>query len=394
MTPLKTSRAKLPTVRLRKALRTTIEAGHPWIWRDAVSDAEHDAGTVVRVVDDRGFIAIGVVERGPIAVRILSLRNEEIDDGFFMRRIERATELRAQIVPSETNAFRLVHGEGDGLPGIVIDIYDMYAVCQFDGSAAEHFMTAVVATLRTLRPGLRAILTRRGKRESKRVEVVWGAGPDGPIDVTERGMRLRADLTSGQKTGLFLDHRESRYRVRELCRGARVLNLYGYTGGFSVAAGLGGAAEVDTVDISPGAIEMARASWELNALPAERHRAHVSDVPEFLEEARRRDAKWDFIVADPPSFAPNEVALPAAIKSYRALHRACLRLLEPGGLYLAASCSSHVTRELFDKTLREASEKVAPVQILERAGAPADHPRLAAFPEGDYLKVVLARRHG
>ena len=202
-------------------------------------------------------------------------------------------------------------------------------------------------------------------------------------------MKLCANLWRGQKTGLFLDHRESRRRVRALASGLRVLNLYGYTGGFSVAAGLGGAREVVTVDSAAPALALAERSWQHNALDPSAHRTHATDVPELL--ARERTL-FDLIVADPPSFAPNAQSKPAALKSYAALHAACLARLVPGGYYLGASCSSHISAEEFDATLREGARQSRRVlQILERSGAPADHPRLLAFPEGDYLKVVLAR---
>jgi 23S rRNA (cytosine1962-C5)-methyltransferase len=372
-------------------LRAAIEAGHPWIWRDALAPFDLTPGTVVRVHDDRGPVATGLVERGPIGVRVLSSRSIAVDDAFFVSRTARASALRERVVFGDTNAFRLVHGEGDGLPGIIVDVYDQWAVVQFDGAAAEHFRDAVVRGVRQVRPSLRGILVRTGRRESKRVELADGEAPPSLVTVREHGMVLLADLMHGQKTGLFLDHRESRHRVRGLSRGLRVLNLYGYTGGFSVAAGLGGASEVDTVDVAAPALELAQASWAANPLDAV-HRTHVRDAPEFLEEARREGRQWDLVIADPPSFAPNEASLPQAIKSYRSLHRACLRVLAANGFYLAASCSSHVDRVTFDRTLREAAEKIGPLQILERSGAPADHPRLSAFPEGDYLKVVLARR--
>lgn len=336
-------------------------------------------------------MATGLAERGPIAVRVLSARSVAIDEEFFAARIARATALRAQVISGETNAYRLVHGEGDGLPGIVVDLYDAWAVVQFDGAAAECFREEIVRGVQRARPSLRGILVRTGRRESKRIELAHGEAPPSRVRVREHGMVLFADLMHGQKTGLFLDHRESRRRVRELSRGLRVLNLYGYTGGFSIAAGLGGAVEVDTVDVAAPALELARTSWEANGLEALQH-THVRDAPEFLEEARGHGKKWDLVIADPPSFAPNEASLAQAIKSYRALHRACLRVLSPNGLYLSASCSSHVDRATFDRTVREAAEKMGPLQILERSGAPADHPRLSAFPEGDYLKVVLARR--
>lgn len=381
----------MPTLRLRRALRAALEAGHPWIWRDALDAFDLEPGTVVRVIDDRGPVATGLAEQGAIGVRVLSTRPITIDATFFAERIARAASLRDRVVPPDTDAYRLVHGEGDGVPGVVVDVYTHWAVIALDGAASDRWHDALVAGVRAARPALRGILVRTGRRESKKIELADGEAPPPHVDVREHGMVLRGDLAHGQKTGLFLDHRESRFRVRQLARGLRVLNLYGYTGGFSIGAGLGGAIEVDTVDVAPAALELAQQSWSLNGLTAP-HRTHARDVPEFLEEARARGQRWDLIVADPPSFAPNEASLPAAMKSYRALHRACLRALEPNGLYLAASCSSHVDRIAFDRTLREAAEKIGPVQVLERWGAPADHPRLAAFPEGDYLKVVLARR--
>ena len=346
---------------------------------------------MVRVADERGPVATGLAEQGAIGVRVLATRPVTIDPAFFEARVLRAAALRDRVVPEDTDAYRLVHGEGDGAPGVVVDVYARWAVIQLDGAASERWRDALVRAVRAARPALAGILVRTGRREAKKVELAEGEAPPPFVDVRERGMILRADLAHGQKTGLFLDHRESRFRVRQLARGLRVLNLYGYTGGFSIAAGLGGAREVDTVDVAPAALALAETSWSLNGLSAP-HRTHARDVPEFLEEARARGLRWDLIVADPPSFAPNEASLPAAIKSYRALHRACLRALEPNGLYLAASCSSHVDRAMFDRTLREAAEKIGPVQALERWGAPADHPRLAAFPEGDYLKIILARR--
>jgi 23S rRNA (cytosine1962-C5)-methyltransferase len=387
------SQPALPIARLCRALRGAIEAGHPWIWREAL-DRSFDAppGTVVRVVDDRGPVALGLADSGPIAVRILSTRPATIDDAFFAARIARAASLRDRVLPPETDAYRLVHGEGDGLPGTVVDVYARWAVVQFDGQAAERWRDAIVRGVRAARPGLSGILVRVGRREGKRLELADGEAPPEIVEVREHGMVLGVDLARGQKTGLFLDHRDSRRRVRELSRGLRVLNLYGYTGAHSVAAGLGGALEVDTVDLAAPALALAEQNWVRNGLPPERHRTHARDVPEFLDEARARGRKWDLVIADPPSFAPNEASVPGALKSYRALHRACLRVLEPNGFYLAASCSSHVDRASFDRTLREAAEKIGPVQVLEWSGAPADHPRLTAFPEGDYLKITLVRR--
>lgn len=386
------ARSDLPILRLRRALRSAIEAGHPWIYRDALAPFDLTPGTIVRVADDRGPLAIGLADAGAIGVRVLALRaSTTIDAAFFAARIARAASLRDRVVPPDTDAYRLLHGEGDGLPGTICDVYRSHAVIAFDGAAAETWRDAIVEGVRAARPALEGILVRVGRREAKRTELAHGEASPGIVEVREHGMLLRADLVHGQKTGLFLDHRESRMRVRSLARGLRVLNLYGYTGGFSIAAGLGGAIEVDTVDVAKEALRLAEEGWARNTLSAP-HRVHAVDAPEFLEHARARGRRWDLVIADPPSFAPNEASVPGALKAYRALHRACLRVLEKNGLYLAASCSSHIDRVAFDRTLREAAEKIGPVQVLERSGAPADHPRLAAFAEGDYLKITLARR--
>jgi 23S rRNA (cytosine1962-C5)-methyltransferase len=210
--------------------------------------------------------------------------------------------------------------------------------------------------------------------------------------VEEHGMQLCANLWQGQKTGLFLDHRESRRRVRELSGGLRVLNLYGYTGGFSVAAGLGNATQVITVDIARPALDLAERSWRANRLPDTSHTAQAGDVPALLTTFGERRERFDLIVADPPSFAPSAAAKTAALESYAALHARALGLVASSGLYLAASCSSHISEEDFDLTLREGSRRARrDMQLLERWSAPADHPRLLAFPEGDYLKVLLLR---
>ena len=205
-------------------------------------------------------------------------------------------------------------------------------------------------------------------------------------------MTLIANLREGQKTGLFLDHRESRARVRALARNLSVLNLYGYTGGFSIAAGLGAARSVTTVDVAKPAIELAERTWLANDLAADVHRGIAEDVPKFLTQQVSEKAQYDLVVADPPNFAPGQAKLDAALESYEALHAACLSLLSAGGLYLAASCSSHVRQSAFLDTLREGARRSRRVlQILEQTSAPFDHPRLLAFPEGDYLKIVLAR---
>lgn len=384
-----------PRIPLRKPLERTIGRGHPWIYREALDPSDVPPGEVVTVVDRRGrFLARGFAEGGPIGVRVLTTRDEPIDGALFGRRIRQAAELRDRVVPPRTTAYRLLHGEGDRLPGVVLDVYGSHGVLRLDGQGIERWLPLLLTSLEgPLRDrGVEHLLLRRGPKGARTTETLRGQAPDGPIVVEEHGMKLLVDLVHGQKTGLFLDHRESRHRVRALARGAKVLNLYGYTGGFSVSAGLGGASRVTTVDVAPAAIALAQATWEANKLGREQHEGVAEDVPTYLGRLSRTRSMFDVVVADPPSFAPNEAALPKALASYRALHASCLALLPPGGLYLAASCSSHVDGSAFEETLREGASQAGRVlQVLDRWGAPPDHPRLLAFPEGDYLKVILAR---
>jgi 23S rRNA (cytosine1962-C5)-methyltransferase len=386
----------LPRITLRKDVGQRVKEGHPWIYREACAPFSVEPGTFVEAVDREGhFVATGYADDGPIAVRVLGTKRGQEPLALLPARIASALRMRAAFIGEDTNAYRILHGEGDGLPGVVVDRYDRYLMMKFDGPAAERALLGpVTATLRDLLPE-HTLLIRRGRGETKTTDAVHGTLPSGAIVVLEHGMKLLSDLSEGQKTGLFLDHRESRFKVRALSRGARVLNLYGYVGGFSIAAGLGGATHVETVDVAKGAIELANRAWLENGLAPEAHVGTVADVPTRIDTLRRKSERFDVVIADPPSFAPNQASIPNALSAYRKLHAACLRLLAPGGFYLAASCSSHVDTVSFERTLREANDKTeSKLQILDRWSAPPDHPRLLAFPEGDYLKCVLARLPG
>jgi 23S rRNA (cytosine1962-C5)-methyltransferase len=380
------------TATLVKPLARVLAAGHPWVYRDALRGLDAAPGAVVTVRDaDRRFVGRGIAEAGPIGVRIWTTRDEPLDAGFVQRRVRDAVALRRRLTPPGTDAVRLLHGEGDRLGGAVCDRYGEVGVLALDGEGVLAWRDALVEAL-VQEARLSGLLVRSGRRGAKQVELGHGEVPEEAFEVHEHGMRLLVDLWRGQKTGLFLDHRESRRAVRAMAEGMRVLNLYGYTGGFSVAAGLGGARQVDTVDVAEGALAFAERSWARNGLAPGLHRTFAEDVPRFLERAREEQRGWDLIVSDPPSFAPSRAAKEPAMKSYRALHRSCLRMLSEGGLYLAASCSSHVDRDAFEQTVRDGAEKAGVVlQVLGRWGAAPDHPRLLAFPEGDYLKVLLCR---
>jgi 23S rRNA (cytosine1962-C5)-methyltransferase len=382
------------SLRLRKPLERSVRGGHPWVFRDALEPFEAAPGTSVRVFDRSGrFLAAGLAEAGPIGVRVFSLRDVPVDQALFGERLARAFALRARGLPAETDAYRLVHGEGDGLPGFTCDRYGDAAVLKLDGEAVRPHWASLLECLkpRLTALGVRSLILRTGKREEQESEVVWGPAPPQEIVVLERGMRLCTNLYEGQKTGLFLDHRETRFRVRQLARGLSVLNLYGYTGGFSVAAGLGGARSVTTVDIAKPALALADESWRENGLAASAHAIHAADALAYLETAAKSGERYELVIADPPNFAPRKSAQDNALSAYEALHTAALRVLVSDGLYVAASCSSHVDRAAFEESLRRgAGHARRVIQVLERSSAPVDHPRLLAFPEGDYLKVLLA----
>lgn len=369
--------------------------GHPWIYRDALEPFAASPGSVVTVVDRRGrFLARGLAEAGPIGVRVFTLRDEPLDAELMVDRIELALALRDELAPADTDALRLLHGEGDRVPGAVCDRYGAHAVLRLDGKAIETWSSILLEALRPRleRRGVDALLLKSGRGKDKRVELQWGEAPPERLVVRERGMKLIADLVAGQKTGMFLDHRPSRWRVRQLARDRRVLNLYAYNGGFSIAAGLGGAREVTTIDVAPGAIALAESGWEANGLDPALHHAEAVEVEPFLERILGQGRQYELVISDPPSFAPSEAARAGALKAYKALHRACIRAVIPGGLLLAASCSSHVGRADFETTLREAAHGARRrLQVLERSGAGVDHPVPLGFPEGDYLTVVLAR---
>jgi 23S rRNA (cytosine1962-C5)-methyltransferase len=274
---------------LVKPLEKTVKAGHPWIFRNALRPFTSDIGEVATVLDrNNRFLCRGLADDGPIGVRVFLTSDAPLDADLFKQRILLALRKRDALRPRRTTALRLISGEGDYLPGLTLDQYGPYAVLLFDGSALDTWKDVICAALRpelTSR-AVSTLLFRTKHRHEKSVVALWGEVPTGECCVLENGMKLWVDLVSGQKTGLFLDHRDSRLRTRSLSRDKRVLNLYGYTGGFSVAAGLGGAGEVITVDSAPAAIALADKSWRENGLDPGRHKGVVADIHECVQRGR------------------------------------------------------------------------------------------------------------
>jgi 23S rRNA (cytosine1962-C5)-methyltransferase len=390
--------------RLVRDVASKIRAGHPWIYLDALdrrSIATIAPGSILDVLDrDGSFVARGFRGEadGPIGVRVLSVDDTEtIDTAFIAHRIASACALRRAAAHAiDSDAVRILHGEGDFVPGIVLDLYAGTAAIRFDGAAAAAMWRPHVATIiDTIRdagfPVERAWLRgERGRREQG--EPLVGDPPPQLVTIREGLARFEVDVVRGQKTGFFLDQRTNRRVVARACADQTVLNLFSYTGGFSIACALAGARRVTTVDLAKPAIEAARRNFERNGIDPDAHELVAADAFAFLEQAAREGRSWDVVITDPPSFAPSERARPGALGKYRQLAALAASVTSPSGLLVSASCSSHVTLSDFQSAVAEgigSSRRTARITDI-RVAAP-DHPIVPAFPEGNYLKALFTR---
>lgn len=393
---------RVPEIVVNRAAAEAARRGHPWVWREAVRStrdaASAAAGDEVQIVAEDGTAVGRAISdpASPIALRIWTTGRAPIDDALVRDRLARALAVRARLfADGATTAYRLLNGEGDRCPGVVIDRYADVAVVRTDGDGADAQLARIASLVReALEPvGVCTIVHRPGVKRSAKPErttsTLHGPPPPDTIDVREHGVPFVVDLARGQKTGAFLDQRENRRRVGALAGGRRVLNLFSYAGGFSLHAALGGATRVTSVDIAAAAHATAQASFRAAGVDPKAHAFATADAFAFLASAKQRGESWDLVVSDPPSFAPNEKSLARALTAYRALHRACVDVLAPGGIFCAASCSSHVDAERFASTLDDAALGGAPLRLLELHGPPADHPSVPAWPEGRYLKFAV-----
>lgn len=362
--------------------------------------ARLESGAVVDLADPNGgFVARGLYDpNSPIAVRVVERRAEvKLDVANFAERIEHALRLRDELFAQDdaTTAYRMIHGEGDRIPGLVVDRYGAAAVMRFDGDAMRAWTPRLMPVLAKAlgRRGVQSLLLRIDAEAGEaRAEVVHGPKPAERVLVREHGVAMEVDLWRGQKTGAFLDQRENRARVGQLARGKRnVLNLYSYAGGFSIAAALGGASRVTSVDSAAAAHATAQRTFKANGVDPSAHAFVSADVFAYLDGAHRRGERFDLVISDPPSFAPNERSVPRAISAYRKLHGAVARVLADGAVLCASSCSSHINAEEFTGTLDDSALSRSDLRVTEIYGPPADHPTLAAWPEGRYLKFVVLR---
>lgn len=376
--------------RLTKPLRARIRAGHPWIYDRALAPpGALAAGDLATVIDENGPIATVFADpESPIRARVLDEPDARIDGTWVRGRVEASAARRARdpLLASCTGR-RLVHGEGDGCPGLVIDHYDSTAVIVFDGAAATAFWRPHTGEILDglARGGATVehawLRGERGKRTSG--EAVRGDPPDA-IVIAEDDARFEVDVRAGQKTGFFLDQRDNRRVIRAHAAGQTVLNVFSYTGGFSLHAAIGGATRVTSVDIAAPAIAGVAKNVALSNLGPEVHEGVTADAFDFFARSIQRKRTWDLVIVDPPSFAPSEKAKPAALSAYKKLALRSLEVVAPGGRFALASCSSHVTEaDLLDLVAG------SPVRLRFAGGAASDHPVLPAFPEGRYLKFLF-----
>lgn len=408
----------LPTVRVPAELEAALSARHPWVYRDHLPSAAASLpnGSWVRVEAGRAA-AVGLYDaEGAIAVRCyrfaprggpLAVPDRATLEGL----VDAALSLRAPLAAAGSDAYRLLYGEGDGLPGITVDRYGRYAVLRtYAPSLVPHADTAaswalqVVVSRIASSAGLRGVVLVGGDGaehtgESTGYQVLWGSPPPPELTVSERGRATLVTLGAGQKTGAFLDHRENRGVVEGVAASREVVDCFAYTGGFSVAALLGGAARVTSVDVSSEALALCRRSVALLGDAAQaRHATRRADLMRDLERVLsdpRGDGSAppaDLIVLDPPALARRKTQRHAALRAYRRLNAVAMAALPDGGLLATASCTAQVSPEAFRDVLARAAQDAAVfAQVVHEAGHPSDHPVPLSFPEGRYLKFLLLR---
>lgn len=384
--------------RLTQPIEGTLRAGHPWIFADAIQHPNGArAGDTVEVTDTSGqFLGRGIIEPdSPIRVRLWTLRDDvEVNDELLEARLRAA--LKRRPFPSElTTGFRLSNGEGDRIPGIVVDIYGTTAVVRVDGLAAERWLPRACETLGRLLSVEHIAERRSEKYRGERPAAQWGTrAPDGDVTFLENGLIYLCRPIDGQKTGFFLDQRDNRARIAQLAKGRRLLNLFGYTGGFSVAAAAAGAARTTTVDLAGPALEDAKRNFDLNHIPWQAHALERADVFDYLDAFATGSAPFDVIVCDPPSFAHKRSDLERATAAYVRLFGKTLDVAHDGAVVALASCSSQIDRARFEALVGAAAQDARVAYVMSGIwGAASDHPWPAGFPEADYLQFAVGTVH-
>ena len=388
---------------LRRGKEESLLRRHPWIFSGAIASVNSDKaeiaeGDVVDVYTHTGdFIARGHYQIGSIAVRVLTFEREQIDQAWWNRRVAVACDVRRSLGLStapDTDCYRLIHGEGDSLPGLVVDIYGTVAVVQCHSVGMYRSRMAIAEALRTaFGDRLTAIYDKSSQTVPYKAALnavdgyLFGHSDCKSHVVVENGLKFKVNWEEGQKTGFFLDQRENRALLRRYATGRTVLNTFCYTGGFSVGAMAGGALEVCSVDSSERAVQLADENMRLNFGDQVRHQAVAADAVEYLKHI---GDKYDLIVLDPPAFAKHHKVLGNALQGYKRINARAMSQIRSGGILFTFSCSQAVSKELFRTTVFSAAAIAGrKVRILHQLTQPADHPINIYHPEGEYLKGLV-----
>lgn len=373
-----------------------LKRGFPWVYAHNLTGLPKAEPGAISILKDKSgdIIAKGFYDpESHLAFRVLTVEKENLEPELIRKRISRAINFRAQSFGGDTTGYRIINGEGDLLPGLILDRYGDVAVMQYDGAGPRNFYDHKLIAEEVLKSGIvSAVYYKPRHNDNEKGHVLAGEIKNLEVEFLENGARFTVNIKEGQKTGFFLDQRENRFKIRELSKNLTVLNLFSYTGGFSVNAGLGGAKEVVSVDLAKPAVEASTKQWQLNDLPAEKHQGVAVDAFKFIDEAKAQKKLWDLVIVDPPSFTHSEESLEAARNSYHSLISSSMGLVRQGGLMAAASCTSRVTPvmflELCEKALSSARRQGI---VLVVNGQPHDHPFPMACQELRYLKFILMR---
>ena len=387
----------IQTLQLRKGKSESLRRFHPWIFSGAITRIPESLqeGDLVRIIDEnKKFMALGHYQIGSIAVRVLSFTERPIDKQFWVERLSEAYQVRKHLdlVRPDNDIYRLVHGEGDQLPGLIIDIYGETAVMQAHSvgmhccrqEIAEALIDACEGSIKHVYYKSETTLPYKADLHQENGFLVGG---DETNIATENGLKFHIDWLKGQKTGFFIDQRENRKLLESYSKGKSVLNMFCYTGGFSVYAMRGGASLVHSVDSSSKAIDLTRANAELNFPGDKRHEAFAEDAFKFLEQA---GGDYDLVILDPPAFAKHKGALHNALKGYTRLNNIAFQKIRKGGIVFTFSCSQAVNKDQFRLAVfTAAAQSGRHVRILHQIHQPADHPINIYHPEGEYLKGLV-----
>lgn len=388
-----------PAIYLVKGRDKSLRRKHPWVFSRGISKVEGDPqlGETVNIYthDGQWLAKAAYSPHSQIRARVWSFNNENIDSDFFIKRIQQAQKLRDELIERDgVTGYRLIAAESDGLPGITIDKYDNYLVCQLLSAGAEYQKPHLIAALKHCFADCHIyersdVAVRKKEGLEERVGVLHGEVPPEVVVIEENGIKIRVDIVSGHKTGFYLDQRDSRQQSMKYVKDKEVLNCFSYTGGFGLYALKGGAKRVINADVSQPALDNAKMNAELNEFDISKKRAVFlnADVFKLLREYREQGTQFDVVIMDPPKFAESKAQLNGACRGYKDINMLAMQILKPGGTLLTYSCSGLMDQVLFQKIIADAAlDAGRDVKFIERFEQAADHPVDTAYPEGFYLK--------